>query len=156
MDIKWTRSKKTEQAPNKTTRQKVSIQATIFLLAAAWVNPGRNALQSVEQKVSRTLWSYPPSEVIPQKRNTKTCNKATSSINHPQVSKAKDTEEGSGEITRKAPTPEHDGSTALGHNEGFGETQKEAPTPEPSVREVPSKVRMDMVEQQVYKKKGGH
>ena len=33
----------------------------------------------------------------------------------------------------------------LGQNEGFGETQKEAPTPEPSVREVPSKVRMDMV-----------
>ena len=103
--------------------------------------------------MSRTLWSYPPSEVIRQKRNTKTCNKATSSINHPQVSKAKDTEEGSGEITRKAPTPEHDGSTALGQNEGFGETQKEAPTPEPSVREVPSKVRMDMVEQQVYKEK---
>ena len=71
----------------------------------------------------------------------------------PNFGKAKDTEEGSGEITRKAPTPEHDGSTALGQNEGFGETQKEAPTQEPSVREVPSKVRMDMVEQQVYKEK---
>ena len=68
-----------------------------------------------------------------------------------------DTEEGSGEITRKAPTPEHEGSAALGQNEGFGETQKEAPTPEPSVSKVPSKVRMDMIEQQVVQRnqKGG-
>ena len=92
--------------------------------------------------MSKTLWSQAPGEVIRQNRNTKTCNKATSSINHPQVGKAMDTGEGSGQITRKAPTPEQESSAELGQNEGFGETQKEAPTPEPSVSKVPSKVRM--------------
>ena len=42
-----------------------------------------------------------------------------------------------------------EGSTAIVQNEGFGETQKEAPTREPSVRKVPRKVRMDMIEQEV-------
>ena len=80
--------------------------------------------------------------VIRQVRIAKTCNKAILTNNNnphicrqgaerePSTNSGKRAKEGSGEVTRTAPTPEQQIYRRRGYD-GFGETQWEAPTPEP-------------------------
>ena len=91
------------------------IKNTFFLLAAAWVDPGRSALQSAEQRCQRRY--VESTDLVECQFMTKTCKKAIiwktkyyaqkekKEGNHPQLSD-RIAEEGSGEVIQTAPTPE--------------------------------------------------
>ena len=79
--------------------------------------------------------------------NNNNLHKVTECREKPSTDTAKGAKEGSGEVTRTAPTPEQQVKRRR-IDDGFGETQKEAPAPEPVCK--PQKVE-DMFVNKVYK-----
>ena len=87
----------------------------LFLLAAAWVDPGRSALQSAEQRCQRLYGRihrffctsiYEKNMQEGHFTNNNNLHKVTECREKPSTDTVKGAKEGSGEVTRTAPAPE--------------------------------------------------
>ena len=88
---------------------------TVFLLAAAWVDPGGAPFSQLNKGVKDAM--VESTGLVVRQFMTKTCKKAINTNNNnlhkvtecrkkPSTETVKGAEEGSGEVTRTAPTPE--------------------------------------------------
>ena len=102
-----------------------------FLLAAAWVDPGRCALQSAEQRCQRrygrihrfgctSIYDKNMQKAI--NTNNNNLHKETECRDKPSTNTVKGAEKGLGEVTQTAPTPEQQMKRRR-VDDGFGETQ---------------------------------
>ena len=101
--------------------------------------PGGAPFSQLNKGVKDAMVEY--TSLVVRQFMTKTCKKAINTNNNnlhketecrekPSTDTEKGAKEGSGEVTRTAPTPEQQKKRRR-KDDGFGETQKEAPVPEP-------------------------